>query len=211
MDRTLLPALLAFSLFSISATARPRDNDGDGRAPTCNQAAVGDCRQRHQQAATAARGLVSSLEPELASLSGTIEEMRRELGPLALRRDNTANEAAFLEREFFFLRSPAPPRNSLLGGRLTLEEFAALTPLQEKWGERYPEERARLLTDTISRMRQQESELKSRIGQIEPQLAAKNNEYQSALSRKNKWLEEAREHDAMCEGGCKASICPLTN
>ena len=140
-----------------------------------------------------------------------MEEMRRELEPLAIRRASVAEEAAFLERELAFLRAPARKEKALLGGQISLEELAALTPLQKKWGERYPDERAQLLSGTISRQRELEAELKGRIGRIEPLLAVKNNEFQSALSRKNKWLEEARGHDAMCGGGCKSELCPLTN
>lgn len=209
---SLVPlALLVFSLSCAAALARPRDHDGDLRAPPCNQAAVNACNDQHRQAATQLRASAGALEPELAGLARAAEELRRELEPLSLRRGSVAAGIEFLERELAFLRASVPGAAPLLGGRFSVEELAALTPLQKKWGERYPDERARLLDGTISRQREQEAELKSRIAGIEPLLASKNNEFQSALSRKNKWLQEAREHDAMCGGGCKNDLCPLTN
>lgn len=201
------PLLLA--LLASSAMARPRDIDTD-RAPACNQGAVQSCVQRHSEARALVQSWLNANEAVLSEQAERVASMKKNLIPLEARQSSVSAGIRSLEAEHAHLRQGETEARAkaLLGGKVSVEDYFRLHPLHRSWGERYPSERLRKLTEVMEKQREHLSEVKGRIEKVLPNLNAASSQYQSALARKNSWLAELHQHDGMCREGCKNELCP---
>lgn len=201
--------LLFLALFASPASARPRDFDTD-RAPVCDQGAVQACVQRHSEARALVQIWLNANEAVLSEQAERTASIRKSLIPLEARQSSTSAGIRSLEAEHAHLREEKTEARAkaLLGGKISFEDYFGLHPLHRAWAERYPSERLRKLTEALEKERQLLAEVKGRIEKILPNLSAASSQYQSALAQKNSWLADLRQHDGMCNEGCKNELCP---
>lgn len=111
----------------------------------------------------------------------------------------------------FLQAKPAEKGADVFPAQLSLEDFFRMHPLHRGWRERYPAERAEKLSGLLREIKRQESDLNTRFTETEGKKNNTNNEFQAFLAQKNNWLEKARFHDAMCNGGCREFVCSSNN
>ncbi len=179
--------------------------------PRCDHNVVNACIASERAAATFKRNQLVNLEPTVVALRAKLEEYGKNLSHLGKEKGAFLIEQSMLGAELEFLRAPAPVKGGDVIASLSLEDFVRMPLLHRSWRERYPEERAERLSALVDDNAKRESDLSVRIAQIEADWRKVNNEFQSALARKNTWLDEIRSHDAMCSSGCREQLCPSGN
>jgi hypothetical protein len=203
--------LLQLSSLPPLARSEPRE-PREINPPVCNQSLVSQCIQKHQAAAALVRSWLSAHENKLRAIEGELASLNRSLSSIFAEKSSVLSDASRLRAELSFLRAKAieaPP--GLLGGKISLENFFHLHPLHRAWRERYPEERAQKLTDSLAETGKKEADLNDRATRLGTEKEKLDNDFQSVLSQKNSWLGEARGYDGMCNGGCREQLCAPRN
>jgi hypothetical protein len=213
MIKMLISILIALLLPQFTAFARRGGQGGEveERSKACDTAAVNACKARHREAISLVQSWLANETPKIESSAEKLRMIEEVLAKISLKHQIARKKIHSLEREARFIGKNLANPEPLLGGRLSISSLYGLSTQDTSWGERYPSERLRLLSDSLSQERANESDLKSQVMKISTEHTLANEQLQEGISRKNKWLQEIHEHGGMSEEGCRSEICPYTN
>lgn len=206
----LIQTAICLLLFQNPAHSIPREFEPrEPRMPQCNQGKAFACRDAHRAAEDQARLQASSMNPEIQSTQARLEKISALQTELRIKNSQLLSEKNLLSAELAFCgNSENQRRSKILGEFPDLEDFFFIHPLQKKWAERYPSERAVKLSTRLNEVKTEELESITKLDRISSNFHDLSAHLEALNSRKSKFLEEAAQHESMWKGGCIDEFCP---
>ncbi|MGZ3653567.1 MAG: hypothetical protein ACXVB9_20620 [Bdellovibrionota bacterium] len=203
--------VLVFALlFPLAAHGEHPDRpDHEPHPVLCDQSAVAACVDRERVAGDTARASGHSFDAEISALETPLNEMAKNRAEYSARLGSLQAERDALSSEISFTKlGEAALSPEIMAGFPPAEIFFRLSPLERNWLDRYPQERAQNLISRLQEGKTEIVELRARIQEISSKFDGLNGQYQSLNAQRANLFAAAQQHANMCDGGCRAQLCP---